>query len=402
MFGDDFGNEGSSGCSVLTSSCQPGRNELQCKDYFDEKNGKVTYWVYRATRGIHDKLALMEKVLRDSVIVNGLKVDKIVEDLEASAEVPSVPDTDFAGWIGTAMMTIFSFVAGPPVVGVAGGVLGLLVAKVASLSKEEHGDVNIGDIRDAIANVFEKTADGIEEVTRLASGFRREGDEWEHLPDMQQLSEENQVGYDLPNPVSKFFATPFWLMDIDAETVSQAMENTGDIIRYKVIDTVLQSVGWVIMGDQRIEDEESCNNLQGGRWLSFDDDRGTHCFSLWWEDPEGGYMHQAAEDTKVYKGLEAHSMVKLEDYYTESIRCAKAGRAGTTSLDVDAVIGHNDQVPECFFSARVYWWHHDLPTEAYCAKLAKYDDWDKDCTEKKRDMIDLWFGDWRDRTNGPY
>lgn len=379
LFGEGNGNidnTGSMVCGVLGAKCEPGL-DWQCDQYFDKSPDKyeckMGYWVYRAIRVMHDNLELLQDEIRDKTIINGFQTEDMVKEFDATEEHVNVGSMAFVlNWVASTFLTAGAvYGLTNPVVGTTGVVVGLLFSRVAgdvgvgeAKDKAKSDEpVNIGRIKSILAEHFEKKGDELKQTARLAVGEDLDGVGFDKLPSMAFATTEND--FTTTSSIAKFFSTPFWLLDINSNTVKEVIDTAGIRIRWKLIDTILQTVGWAVMGDQEIKDQGACDKTRG-QWM--DVEGTTYCLNLWWND--NGNWRKAAEDTKVYSGMEKFGMLGQQEYYRQCLRCAKAGRSGTTDVTVPDGVGSDPaamELPECLLSAPVKWRSKQKTTISECA-----------------------------------
>lgn len=348
----------------------PGRNEWGCFKYFDHEPDKIewkyAYWAFRAMRGVHKKLAMMQSEIRDSTILNSLDIKTMLADFEADDNSEAGLGSEMMAWMSTAMLTI-STIAGlsAPVIGAAGAVLGLALGRTSAELAAQDGEdtaVTLGELETWLGGYFDASRRSMQTAVSLAAGVQQDGARFDTLPSLAYKTTEKDFGTE--SHIARFFSTPFWLLDVDSQIVRDAVNAGGSNIRYKLIDTILQTVGWAVMGDDEIKDQATCDDTRGGRWMEVD---GTsYCLSLWWLNERDQYQ-QSNLDSPLFANLEKHKMVELETYYRGALKCAKAGRSGTRKIEVDDVVAN--ELPECFFSPEVKWRVRVQPSKEACSGL---------------------------------
>lgn len=386
LFGSETSTEGSSNCANIGGSpCEPGRHEMQCGDYFDYKEDKIewkyAYWAFRAMRGMYSKISRMADELRDSTLISSLSITELINDLE-SDKLDDLAGADLLNWMSTAIIMAGAATGvGAPVAGAGAVITGLIFARAGAEIDEDDVSktVQFEEAQVWLRDYFKEGLGGFKSAISLAAGVKYKGTEFSDLPSLTHRTVDKD--FTTENDVSRFFSSPFWLLDDDSQAVKDAVNAGGDELYWKLTDVVLQGAGWVVMGVDE-EDEESCGDINGGvgRWMEVDGEH--YCLALFYENNSG--YSRPASDSSIMDHLEKHNFVELEDYYRGSLECAKQGNSGTRSLepDYDAIIANGR--PPCFFSAEVKWVTYEKPSDAQCSggglqagciTKPKYSDW---------------------------
>lgn len=368
---DAFGNFGSVGCSLTTgtSECNPGNLEQGCYQ-FDEKieDGAMAYWAYNAVKGAHDKIAMMREKNFFSSFSQSLSLGRFVQDFDASELRLKNSLFDILSWVGYAMILIANFMPflAPGAIPLAlaaatGSSIGLATLAGSGQAKannpepdsQEEKFLRILDLEAMLQEFFDGTRQHLEKVARLAVGVKYEGDEYSDLPSSEDVDKEWR-SESLSSSVAHFYSNPIWLIDNNAEHFDDALELAGEVFRLKLIDRTLQLSGWVVGVDETAANKETCEQRGASRWMEIEG-KGEFCVSLLWMEPGGEAGPKLAEKGGMTENaLKTHKMIDLEVYYNEAIRCSRAGRSGTTELDVADIDRSSKEIPLCYFSMPVY------------------------------------------------
>lgn len=352
-------NAGSSGCAVLGQKCDPGQPGWQCGDYFDKEPDKYewkeAYWVFRAVKGVQKSMERMKRELGEATSINGLKVDQMIDDFQADKEkTVGATATQVLNWFSTAIISVGvvgGLIGGPLAATLTtGGVaIGIIAGRVAGELDKDDAELPLKAIKNALADFSKDTSKHLDITIRLAMGNKVEGAEFDELPSLTHVTTEKDFA--AQHSVSKFYSSPYWLLDIDSMGVEKISELVSSSLRWKLIDTIMQSVEWYIMGDDEIKDQGACEEAQG-QWMDVD---GTfYCLSMWWYDSPIMKWKPAAKDTTVYSAMKTHEMLDIQEYFRQCLRCAKSGNAGTVvPQDVKDIV--STELPECYLSMPVKW-----------------------------------------------
>lgn len=242
---DRTSRDGSSGCSSLTDTCDPGPG-LQCHEFYakgaDEGSEigemyydaawKQAYWVFKAVKGAHKKIIAMKQNLDDGVDIAGLNVKAILNDFGVSPD--DLKDgSDVTGGLAAALSIGAAFAGLGGTKGAALGA-GLSVGSTILGQLKQDDTFSTADIESSLAEAFKTWKDDLSDVLRIALGGGKDNAEFESLPD---LSDEKHRDHE--SHIGRFFATPFWLLDTDADEIQSLGKNAEAGIQLKLIDLAL-------------------------------------------------------------------------------------------------------------------------------------------------------------------
>lgn len=308
---------------------------------------KRAYYIFRAVRGIQKKFTLLKAKLLDSTIINGLQLENIAKDLDGPSSKATL--NKIATTLTNAIIVGgIAFGRAFPLAGIYGPAIGISLA-TGWQAMSSDDELDLGSIESALGAYFEASAVNLENTLRTVMGYpnnRTDTDfTYEDLPNLTTNVYNDILKY----PVAKFFGSPMWLVDSSDPGLTEVLDLGMKMTRWKMIDSILQQLGYAVTAAKDYEDEKTCNDgTEGRKWLKVDDKY--RCFSLYLRSSDGRYSPVGPEKN-IYKKMAKYGLEDLEGYYKNAIQCAKENDSGDTDFTRSNQV--EGQLPMCFYNIPV-------------------------------------------------
>lgn len=192
------------------------------------------------------------------------------------------------------------------------------------LPQKEPQDIS-GDVRAAVADAVESTADGIEELMQLMIGSVSDESAYEKLPAPIHDTYETNI--------AKFFNGGWALVDLDTGDFLNLVERSVQQLRMQIADKVMKAAGWrlYVRGNSNAE---SCGSKTGRQLINFNGE--TLCtYMARWESGKG--VHEPSEE--FFEAMARYGLWNRQYYYENLLDCTW-GNNGEWTTDV----------PKCYYS----------------------------------------------------
>lgn len=345
MYGDDAQKTNADGCAILQDGdCSPGQGAT-CKAHWEKmqaKGGspqevaenKVAWWIFEAVKGMHSFMSEYFRQLQKETTALGLKIDKMVEDFDASNEAK-----------GNMMEYINMAVDVATSQGAKGlSAYGLIQETMMNSINQEPQPIT-GALKDSLASVFERTTEAVERGLRAATGSAHEDWDYDFLPWNGKTFESSRL--------ASYFNTGAFLTELDkAGMATHAADTAKNLERRIVMDMLDQRHFFLLVNDKKV-DWNDCHVRRGGfgyglRYFNFD---GKDWCVQMMEKVEGAEIKAASDDT--FHLMESHG-IDIQFMYSRIMDCAMNSADGESrNVDLNTMNPTSGDVPRCFYDLRV-------------------------------------------------
>ena len=322
------------------NACNPGKPNWACEDYFNHAKVEGSkfndhfkqnaYWIFQAVKGARTIMGKMHRQLTEDALLNGLRVDEMVSDLEGEDD----DNLDILSWLSASFTIIGGATAGNPVIG---GVSTMMsgIFSMMNINKDEEDEPINGGVRASIADMLEKTKKSIAFTLSTAMGDNEDEEAYKKLPAFVDDSLRTNIG--------KFFNSGWWLIEVNDESITEAIEAAGDNFGKKVAESVMQKAGFKLVLDRRDNKvTKNCEDKTDG--MTLDVDGSSYCVYLAkfhsdtaFDRADGGY----------HENMKKYGIGDLKWYYNSVVDCAMNG-GDNKEMDVGNIQG--GKTPRCFFN----------------------------------------------------
>ncbi|RGP64198.1 hypothetical protein FSPOR_8016 [Fusarium sporotrichioides] len=343
MQGTD-GKSGAPGCSLIGTECNPMRG-ISCKEQFDKYGetlliGRSSYWMFQAVKGVHAKFAELHRQLTTETLINGLKIDKMIEDFSGDGYTPG----NVKPWLSAAA-TMGNALGGtiPGSGSVVSAGMGLFAGIMSGLSVSDEDEDPSSTIKDRLADLFKDASKKLEDTLRIVTGGGSE-DEYNALPAPKDDHYESKI--------SKFFNGGWFLLDDNTKTVTETLNSITSNIQKKVANDVMKSAKLHLVADKLTgasDSREACGYNTGRQWLPLRDGE-EYCFYIMRNNPDPNREGEWTEvGSDIYEKMADFGLGDREPYYNALIDCALNG--DPDKLEVNTL--DYGKAPTCFFNMPV-------------------------------------------------
>lgn len=283
------------------------------------------------------------QALRDKTTIETLKMQEMAEDFEVTMEDDTFNSNSAPQWLSTvlgvggSLLSLSKTASQNPGIGVALGLVSTVIDSAVD-DEEERESLSLAGIKSQLADMFESSVDGLDQIARIAVGRPWDEDRYGMLPNFGNTNSESAV--------ANFYNHAFWLLDNDSEPVSKVIDSTMEFLRIHIVDSILQGLGYAIIWDPSIKDKEECSR-PSRKWLNIANKN--RCFKLAAEG-KAGYV-EVPEDSDLFDKMKKWGLNDIDQYFKASIDCAKSQCDTVQSVGPD--IAGDQDVPLCFYSAPV-------------------------------------------------
>lgn len=325
---------GIGGCSVIGGDCDPGDYE-QCSEAYEPGWMSMrSFWVFKAVKGVHRTISMLENELVGSTLAESLRLKSIVDDFDVSDK-----DDASSALLGLLSGALSMVATGAGAVGKADastgmGIMSGLLGQVSSaVAGKDTEAIPLGEVQKALGDGFESWRAGLREILKVSMGNVTSEDDYDELPDFS--------GGDITidDPLLKFYSTPFWLLDDDANAVGTVVDEIGKNIKRKLVDIILNTGNYQIVAETS-KTEDNCSS----EWIKAGD--GHYCFYV--------QNRMGDSESKLTTKMKDHGIENLREFMTIAIDCASTGDSGTSKIDAkDTINIDGKKKPRCFYSLPV-------------------------------------------------
>ena len=330
------------GCSEVNAdnACDPGKPNWGCEDYFNHAKVEGSafndhfkqnaYWIFQAVKGARTTIGFVHRELTEEAILNGLRVDDMVSDLEGKDD----ENIDIAAWFSASFTIIGGATAGNPIVsGFSSMMSGIF--SMMSLGQDEEDEPINGGVRSSIADMMERTKESLVFTLSTAMGDNEDEEAYKKLPAFLDDSLRTNIG--------KFFNSGWWLVEVNSEDIKNAIKAAGENFGKKVAELVMQQAGFKLVVDRRDNKmTKNCEDKANG--MMIDVDGSSYCVYLAKFHSEIS-LDRADED--YHEKMKKYGIANLEWYYNAVIDCAMNGGK---NRDIDMGNMKAGKTPRCFFN----------------------------------------------------
>lgn len=341
---------GTGECATLGGDCSGGSG-AECEEYFDgniDPLGKNAFWIFKAIGGFHAKVDSMYTAIAIKGLLSSLNIGQLIDDLGGGPQEDST-FPDVAGWLASAIglggsVTGTSSFKGKTAVSTGLSILSSITAMVAKAEPEEEEGVDAAGIESALESVLKATLENMETILELAMGNVQDETAYEKLP-VPEGSEEGDT------PIGTFFSNGWALLHKDSDPSQDVKNAMVQGIRAKIVDLILQDIGYMLVGMEQDQVEGGCPGGDGsGEYMLETNNGDSYCFYIAKPYEPNNVEYLARADTEILQIMSGAGIESPYAYYKEILKCQRPRDSEAKDYQPDGEPQEIGQVAKCLFN----------------------------------------------------